>query len=483
MDILFAATELAPYARDGGLAEVMAALSKTLRQHGHKVTLALPRYPHFERAGLLVARRLTPLHIELGGTSHAVTIYDGRLPSGVELTLLDLPGLFDREGLYGDGATDYADNHLRFAVFSRAVLEMVRQRLMSNMTFDIVHANDWPTALIPFYARLPENQAVAAASKFVLTIHNIAYQGIAPASMLGPLGIPAEYFHPEGAEFYGSINVLKTGILYADAVTTVSDRYAREIETEERGSGLHGVLTSRASRVAGITNGIDYALWNPATDAALIARYDAHDPSGKALCKAALLSSASLEMVPERPVVTFAERFAAQKGFDLFLDAMPLLLRSDAAFVIAGKGDRALAARAEALAAASPGRVAFLPDPPDPVLHRLIAGSDVVVAPSRFEPCGHVQQYGMRYGAVPVARATGGLADTVVDCDAALETGTGFLFDDATVEALVGGVQRALAAFTSPRWPALRRRVMRLDLGWDRAAHRYEQLYRSLVTP
>jgi starch synthase len=481
MDILFAATELAPYAKAGGLADVMAALTKTLRQHGHKITLVLPRYRHFERAGLLVARRLTPLHFELGGVPYNVTVYDGRLPSGVDITLLDLPGLFDRDGIYGDASGDYADNPQRFAAYSYAIVEMVRQRLQGDTTFDVIHANDWPTALVPFYARLAPNEAVAAASRFVLTVHNIEYQGIAPAAMLGALGIPVEHFHPEGAEFYGSINVLKTGLMFADAITTVSDRYAREIQTEERGGGLQGVLSLRASRLIGIPNGVDYGLWNPATDPALVARYDAEDPSSKARCKAAAIVETNLEMVPERPLVAFIDRFNSQKGFDLLLEAVAKLMRSDVAFVLAGDGDSVLAQKAADLASKSPGRVAVISRPSDALMHRILAGADMVIAPSRFEPCGQIQQYGQRYGSVPIARATGGLMDTIVDCDAALETGTGFLFDEPTSQGIVGAVQRALAAFASPRWPYLRRRVMRLDVGWDRSAHRYEQLYRSLV--
>jgi starch synthase len=483
MDILFAATELAPYAKAGGLADVMAALTKTLRQHGHKVTLALPRYRHFERAGLLVARRLTPLHFELGGSSCNVTVYDGRLPSGVDITLLDLPGFFDREGIYGEGASDYPDNPVRFAAFCCAVVELARQRLQSDNPFDVVHAHDWPTALVPFYAHLPANQALATASRFLLTVHNLEFQGIAPASMLDPLGIPREHFHPEGAEFYGSINILKTGMLFADALTTVSETYAREIQTEQRGGGLHGVLASRASRLAGIPNGVDYALWNPATDPALIARYDAEDPSSKGRCKAAMLVETGLEMVPERPVIAFADRFAERKGFDLLLDAIPMLVRSDVAFVLAGDGDSALTQRVCDLAARSSGRIALVQRPNDALLHRIVAGADMVIVPSRYEPCGQMQQCGQRYGSVPIARATGGLLDTIVDCDAALETGTGFLFDDPTPQDITSAVQRALSAFASPRWPALRRRVMRLDVGWDRSAHRYEQLYRSLATP
>ena len=481
MDILFVATELAPFAKSGGLADVMASLTKTLRQHGHKVTLALPRYRHFERAGLLVARRLTPLHFSLGSSNFTATVYDGRLPSGVDITLLDLPGLFDREGIYGEGAADYEDNPLRFAAFSRAVVELARQRLASNLTFDVIHCNDWTTALVPFFARLAPNDAVGSACRFVFTVHNLEFQGVVAAELRGSLGIPDEHFHPEGVEFYGKVNLLKTGLVFSDAITTVSETYAREIQTEALGNGLHGVLASRARKLLGIPNAVDYSLWNPTIDPAIVARYDAEDSSGKARCKTTLLSELQLDMVPERPIVAFCERLASQKGFDLLMDALPKLVRSDFALVIAGDGNPELVQRAQAAAVHSPGRVAFVHKPADPVLHRIVAGADIIVSPSRFEPCGQFQQYGQRYGAVPVGHATGGLVDTIVDCDAALETGTGFLFDEPSNASLAGALQRAFAAFASPRWPFLRRRIMRLDVGWDRSAYRYEQLYRSIT--
>ncbi len=483
MDILFVATELAPYAKVGGLADVVAALTKTLRQHGHKITLALPRYPHFEKAGLLVARRLTPLAFELGDVRYHATVYDGRLPSGVDITLLDLPGLFDRDGIYGQGGVDYKDNPIRFGAFSAAVVELARQRLNAQMPFDIIHAHDWPAALVPLYAKLPRNDALASASRFILTIHNIEFQGTTEASMLGPLGIPRERFNPEGVEFYGGINVLKAGLISADALTTVSETYAREIQQPEQGGGLHGVLAARADHLVGITNGIDYSLWNPAIDPALIARYDAEDWTNKSRCKSALIAELALDMVPERPIVMFADRLVPQKGFDLFLDALAKLSRSEAAFVVAGDGDPALVQRIRSMAAKMSDRVAFCHRPSDSAVHRVFAGADMIVVPSRFEPCGLVQQCGQRYGTVPIARATGGLIDTIVDCDATLDTGTGFLFDEATALALVGAAQRALSASATARWPALRRRVLRLDVGWDRAAHRYEQLYRSLMPP
>ncbi|MCU0691502.1 MAG: glycogen/starch synthase [Polyangiaceae bacterium] len=314
-----------------------------------------------------------------------------------------------------------------------------------------------------------------------LTIHNLAYQGIADASLLRRLGIGDDLFHPDGVEFYGKVNILKAGIGFADAITTVSDTYALEITTAAQGRGLEGVLVAHASKLTGIVNGVDYSVWNPATDPAIPCRFDAEDPSNKGRCKTALLKELALDMAPARPLAVFCGRLVEQKGIDILLDALPKLMCHDLSLALAGDGDNAIAERIERACSDYPGRLAFVRAAAEPVVHRMLAAADLIIVPSRFEPCGVVQQYGQRYGAIPVAHATGGLIDTVVDCDAALEAGTGFLFDEPSPRGIPGGVQRALAAYASPRWHQLRRRVMRRDLGWDRSAHRYAQIYRSLM--
>jgi len=477
MDILVVATELAPYARIGGLADVVAALTKTLRQHGHNVTLALPRFPCFERAGLLVARRLNALSIDTAPAPIAVTVYDGRLPSGVDVNLLDVPGFFDRDGIYGDAERDYADNPERFSLFCRAAVALARQRAQAGSPFDVIHAHDWPAALVPLYLRTTADDATPPT---VFTVHNLAHQGIVDANRLEALAIPRSLFNPDGVEFYGRINILKAGLVYADAITTVSRTYAEEIRTPEHGRGLDGVLSARSHRLTGIVNGIDYAVWNPATDAHIASHYDAENPSGKALCKTSLLTELSLEMVPSRPVIAVVGRLVERKGIDILIQTLNKLFLSDIALVVAGDGEAAIIRRLDAARDRFPGRFAFVRSPSDPLVHRIIAGADMVLLPSRFEPCGTMQLCGQRYGAVPIARATGGLVDTVVDCDAALTTGTGFAFDEASAAGLLSGVQRAVAAFHGPHWSKLRRRVMRLDLSWDRPAHQYALLYRSL---
>jgi starch synthase len=478
MEILFVTTELAPFVKVGGLADVSAALPKTLKALGHKVTIVMPRFPAFEEAGLLLARRLTPLALELGGKKHEVTVYDGRLPSGVDLVLLDAPGLFDRAGVYGDRRTaqDYPDNAMRFAVLSRAVAEIVKQRAESGSPPDLVHVNDWPTALVSKYLK-----DLGVKTPSLLTIHNVAHQGIFPKELLSDIGMAESDFDVGGIEFYGSVNFLKQGIVSADAVTTVSATYAKEIQSAEGGCRLDGVLRAKP-RITGIINGVDYGVWNPATDSAIVARYDAEDAANKARCKGALQKELGLPIEEKAAVIASVGRLVAQKGIDLVVEAIPRILRgSDAQIVIAGDGDDGYVAKLEQAVEKSHGRVVFIRNAPEAQIHRIFAGADIALVPSRFEPCGLVQLYAQRYGAPPVAHATGGLVDTIVDCDSKLETGTGFLFDEPTADLLYATVQRAIASFETDRWSSLRRRVMRLDRGWERAGRQYEHTYKSLI--
>jgi starch synthase len=480
MEILFVTTELAPFVKVGGLADVSAALPKTLKALGHKVTIVMPRYAAFEEAGLLLARRLTPLTLDLGGKTHEVTVYDGRLPTQVDLVLLDAPGLFSgehRAGVYGERGEDYPDNAMRFAVLSRAVAEIVKQRADGGSPPDLVHVNDWPTALVSKYLK-----DLGVRTPSLLTIHNVAHQGVFPKEMLPAIGLSASDFNVDGIEFYGSVNFLKQGIVSADAVSTVSPGYGKEIQSELGGCRLDGVLRAK-ERITGIVNGVDYGVWNPATDSNIVARYDAEDASNKARCKGALQKELGLAIEEKAALIVSVGRLVPQKGSDLVADVLPRILRgSDAQVVIAGEGDDAIVAKLQAAADKGPGRVVFLRNAPEATVHRIFAGADIALVPSRFEPCGLVQLYAQRYGAPPVAHATGGLVDTIVDCDSKLETGTGFLFEEPTADLLYAATQRAIAAFETDRWPVLRRRVMRLDRGWERAGRQYEQVYRTLVS-
>jgi len=482
MEITFVTTELAPFVKIGGLADVSAALPKALRALGHAITIVMPRYPALEEHGLLLARRLTPLRFTLGERTIEATVFDGRLASQVDLVVVDVPGLFDRASVYGERGEDYPDNALRFAALSRAAAELVRQRVAGGRAVDVVHCNDWPTALVPTYLRaLVAETPALASTRTVLTIHNVVHQGVFPRETLPTLGIAWDHFTVDGMEFYGGINLLKQGIVTADAVTTVSPTYAREIQKSEHGAKLEGVLAARGEGLIGICNGVDYAVWNPATDPAVAARFDAEDTSNKTRCKGALQKELGLPIEPGAALVACVGRIVAQKGTDLVTAALPKLLRgTEAQFVIAGDGDPALISAVETVVAKAHGRAAFARAASETLVHRIFAGADIVLVPSRFEPCGLVQMYGQRYGALPVAHATGGLVDTIVDCDAKLETGTGFLFDSPSHDALVGGVERAVAARELPRWGSVVRRAMKLDRGWERPTRRYEQLYRQV---
>lgn len=476
MEILFATTELAPYVKASGLADVSAALPKALRGLGHKVTVVMPRLPAFEEAGLLVARRLTPLSVKLGATSADVTVFDGRLSSQVDIILLDGPGLSDISSVYEAGREEDPANARRFAVFSRAVAELARQREDAGSPFDAVHLNDWPTALVAKYLK-----DLGAKTPTVLTIHNVAHQGVFPKEELGTIGLAPSDFTVAGIEFWGKLSFLKQGIVSADAVSTVSATYANEIQTEASGERLDGVLRAKG-RIFGIVNGVDYGVWNPATDSVLAGRYDAEDVANKTRCKGALQKELGLTVDAGAPIVVAVNRLVAQKGTDLVAEALPRMARgSDAQFVLAGDGDASMIAKLEAAIAKTHGKAVFVRAAPEALVHRMFAAADIALVPSRFEPCGLVQMYAQRYGALPVAHATGGLVDTIVDCDAKLETGTGFLFTEPTADALFGAFQRAVAAYASPRWAVLRRRVMRLDRGWERPARGYEQLYKSLA--
>jgi starch synthase len=480
VEITFVTTELAPFVKVGGLADVSAALTKALKALGHSVTVIMPRFPDLEGQGLLLARRLTPLRFQLGERTVEATVLDGRLASQVDLIVVDVPGLFDRAGVYGERGEDYADGATRFTALARAAAEIVRQRVAGGRAVDVVHCNDWPTGLVPTYLRsLAAETPALAATRTVLTIHNVAYQGRFGAQQVASLGFDASF----GArEADGGLAFLRVGIENADAVTTVSPTYAREITTAEHGCGLDGVLTARRRPIVGILNGVESSVWNPATDSAIAVRYDGADFTSKTRCKAALQKELGLPLDAQAPIVASVGRLVEQKGVDLTVAMLPRLLRgTEAQVVIAGDGSPSIVAAVEGAAAKAHGRVAFARAASEALVHRIFAGADLVLVPSRYEPCGLVQMYAQRYGALPVARATGGLVDTVVDCDAKLETGTGFLFDEPSADALLAATERAIAAKGLPGWPALIRRAMRLDRGWEGPARRYEQLYRSLA--
>ncbi len=472
MKILMATAEMAPLVRTGGLGDVLEALPAALRARGHEVAVALPLYPQV-RAYLPVEATGVSLPVVLGGGQRLdVQVYEGVAPNGVPLFLLGCDRFFDRPGLYGpDAGSAYEDNAARFTWFCRAVTELARHLDPSP---EVLHLHDWPTALVPAMVR-----EAGLPFATVYTIHNLAHQGAFPPESFGLAGLPWAYYNAEGVEAWGAFNFMKAGIAFADAITTVSEPYAREICTPEGGCGLDGILRARAGRLRGILNGVDTTRWSPAHDAALPARYSAEDLSGKALCRSALLEELGLLPEARGPVFALVGRLVEQKGLAWLTPLLDRLLADDVRLAILGEGEARWERELLVAARRHPGKFAFRQGFDEALSHRLMAGADVFLAPSRYEPCGLTAMYAQLYGTVPVAHATGGLHQIIRDDDPATP-GTGFLFFEETPEAFWDALARARAAFEdAAHWAALRARAMEADFSWSTAAARYEQVYAS----
>jgi len=479
LTVLHVTSEVAPFSKTGGLGDVVASLPRALARAGVRVQVVTPRYREIDPGRHVLARRLTPLSVPLGPDRVVeVGLYEGTLPGGVvPVTFLDHP-LYDRDGYYGEGGQDYPDNGLRFGLLCRAALELCHR---SGRWPDLVHAHDWQAGL----AVLMAARGVVPGRpipKTVFTIHNLAFQGLVDPSLVTELGLPGDVFNPEGLEFYGKASLLKAGLAFADRITTVSPRYAREIQTGELGGGLDGFLRERASRIVGILNGIDPDVWSPERDPMIPARYDSLDRTGKATCKAALQREVGLAVRSGVPLVGSISRLTEQKGFDLIAKAHDDLGRMDAQFVFLGTGEPRYQAALQELARRYPAKVALRIAYDEALAHRIEAGSDFFLMPSRFEPCGLNQLYSLRYGTVPVVRAVGGLDDTIVDYDDQSTTGTGFKIAEYSPDALVRTLRRALATYQRKReWHELVGRIMTLDFSWNRSARLYRELYEKLV--
>jgi starch synthase len=479
LSVLLVTSEAHPFAKTGGLAEVSASLADALGKLGHSITLVLPRYRVIPVDG---AERLQT-RLRLGDRLQPVAFYERRLSDRVTLVLVDVPELFDREGLYGTADGDYPDNAVRFAVFSRAALEYPRLR---EQRPSIIHAHDWQTGLVPVYQKMHLSaDPFIGGVPVVFTLHNLAFQGVFPVSTLPAIGLGLEVLDVQGIEFWGNISYLKGGINFSERITTVSPGYAREIVRPELGFGFEGVLARRSADLVGILNGIDTSRWTPTADPLVPASFSADDLRGKRDAKRALLSTVGLpadDAALARPVIGLVSRLTDQKGFDLLLLAREELMALDTAWVMLGNGERRYEEAWRALGAAYPDRVSPTIGFDERLAHLIEAGADMFLMPSRFEPCGLNQMYSLRYGTVPIVRATGGLNDTVEDADAAPETGTGFKFADYTPPALVQAIRRALTAYRDPgRWTGIQQRGMRLDHSWDASAAEYVKLYRTML--
>jgi starch synthase len=475
MNVLFVVSEAFPLVKTGGLGDVAGALSVALARHGADVRLLVPGYP--EAIDKLTSRRQA---IAIGDSLGAgpAKLQPGRMPGGeVETWLIDCPELYDRKGgPYTDTEGEpWSDNHLRFAMLGRAAALIGIAGGFLGWQPDIVHANDWQAGLAPAYLV----QWAGRRTPTVFTIHNYHYQGIFDADIVPSVGLRQESFTPNGVEYFGSVSYLKAGMTYSDRINTVSPTYAREIQTPLYGNGLEGVASARSGDLTGILNGIDDETWNPATDPALVATFGPDKMSGKAACKTALQKEMGLRPDAGCPLIGIVSRFVPQKGLDLVAEAIPALLEIGVQLVVLGTGEAPLEKAFRDAAAARPGSVATRIGHFEDLSHRIFAGADMLLVPSRFEPCGLTQMYAMRYGTIPVVRRTGGLADTVTD--AAGADGTGFLFDAPSAEALIAAVRAALVRYRDDEaWNALRRRAMTRDFGWAQRAKAYLDLYDSV---
>jgi starch synthase len=462
-------SEAAPLAKTGGLADVVGALPAALRDFGDEAAVVIPRYGSID---LTSARRVYDnLPVWLGPHRYDTTVYHA--PAEFPLYLVDCPPLFDRTGFYGSGGLDYADNHIRFAVFCRAALGVARYLFPA----DILHCHDWQAGLVPVYLRSTfAGDPTFAGVRTLFTIHNLGYQGLFPPSALADAAIDPALYHPGGLEFYSRVSYIKGGISYADALNTVSPTYAAEIQTPEYGFGLDGALRDRAHVLTGILNGVDYREWSPDVDPHLPARYSADDLSGKAICKAHLLREFGLpEEAIDRPLIGIVSRFTRQKGTDILAEVVGEIMAEDFYMVALGSGEPEYEAFFLQMQADHPGRIAVRIGYDNGLSHRIEAGADLLVMPSHYEPCGLNQMYSLRYGTVPVVRATGGLNDTI-------DEEVGFKFADYTGRALLQAVRAAGAAFADPvRWRGMVRAGMLRDFSWRTSAGAYSGLYRRLL--
>jgi starch synthase len=471
--ILFVASEGLPFSKTGGLADVVEALPKALVAQGHECAVVLPRY----RGTKATAVVMPSLTIPMGGTRlRFPAIADGTVLNGVRYFFVEDPAYFDRDGLYGGSAGDYPDNPERYAEFCRAAIEIAKHIWPT----DVFHCHDWQTALVPVLLRTSySDDPLVKDIPVVFSIHNMGYHGQFTRDVLDRIGIPQVLFHPSGIEFYGSVNFLKGGLVFSDYLTTVSRKYAEEIQTREYGHGLDGVARSRADRLVGILNGVDYTAWNPEKDKLIAANYSAKDLSGKQVCKQDLLEVFGLSHdLLERPVIGIVSRFADQKGFDLIAEKAHELMREDLVLVVVGTGERKYEDLFLALAAAYPGRVGVKIAYDNPLAHKVEAGADIFLMPSRYEPSGLNQMYSLKYGTVPIVRATGGLDDSIEPFDVEHGTGTGFKFKEYTGEALLFAVRQALHHYMDERiWKRIQLNGMAKDFSWKRPAAEYAKLY------
>lgn len=482
--ILFVSSEVVPFAKTGGLADVSGALPKHLKLLGHDIRVIMPKYSAIKEVKYRLREviRLRGVEVPVGDRIHQTSIKCTFIPdTKVQVYFVEHPDFFNREGLYTDPKTgaSYPDNDARFILFSRAALEVMKLLYWQP---DIIHCNDWQSALIPVLLKTAyAEDPFFRQTRTVLSVHNLGYQGIFPASAVALAGLPANLFYPMSPiEFYGSMSFLKAGIEFSDIITTVSETYAQEIQTDpEYGSGLEGVLRSRSQDLIGILNGIDDREWNPKYDDLIARKYSPEDLSGKEENKKALLAQSGLKYRAGVPVIGIISRLADQKGFDLIAEVLDRIASLNVQMVVLGTGDEKYHWMFQNAARSYPNQFAVHLTFNNPLAHQIEAGADLFLMPSRYEPCGLNQMYSFMYGTVPIVRATGGLADTVKDVTLYPETGTGFVFKDYSAAQMLDAIERALAYYQNrTAWRQLQLRGMNQDFSWAKSARKYVEIYK-----
>ena len=479
--VLFPTPEAVPFAKTGGLADVAGALPKYLQSLGCDLKLVMPYYRMVKNTGLPIQSLGKELEVTVGTEAIKADLYQGQLDQGLPVYFIGQEEFFDRQYLYGTPKGDYFDNAERFIFFSKATLLLCQYLGFSP---DIIHHHEWQTGLIPSYLKsIYQGNPLFSRTAVVFTIHNIAYQGLFKKEKFLVTGLPQEMYNPEGIEYWERINLMKAGIVYADSINTVSHKYSEEIQTPEFGYGLEGILRKRKEDLYGILNGVDYKEWDPSHDPHLVARYDLQDLSGKKTCKRDLLKEFNLPSSLEKaPLLGMISRLADQKGFDLLAEILEELFALDIGFVLLGTGEQKYHDLFQQVARKYPKKAGIRIAYDDRLAHKIEAGADLFLMPSKYEPCGLNQIYSLKYGTIPVVRATGGLDDTIVNYDPSTGTGNGFKFSRYDAKEFLKQIKVAISFFSQPKhWKQLLQNAMTADFSWQRSAETYLQLYQQTL--
>ena len=481
LKIILASSEVAPFAKTGGLADVSASLPEAVASLGHQVRIVMPMYRSVMEGDFGLKPLKESLEVPFIGRPLKTKIFYAEIANNLMIYFIKRDEFFDRTMLYGTSEGDYFDNPERFIFFSRGILNLSR---LIGFQPDVFHCNDWQTSLVPVYLKsLYRNDSFFRKVRTVFTIHNLAYQGVFPKEYMSISGLPSDLFSIKGLEFYGNMNFMKGSIAFSDIITTVSEKYAQEIQTPEYGYGLDGALRDRSDNTYGVLNGVDYTEWNPESDPYIGANYNVKDLSGKEKCKTDLMKIFKLKGPKENPIIGMITRLADQKGCDILADAMDELMKMELFLVLLGQGDEKYEKQFAELGKRYKGRIGVKIAFDNILAHKIEAGSDMFLMPSRYEPCGLNQMYSLKYGTIPIVRATGGLDDTVREFDPDAEKGNGFKFKEYSSKALIEEARKALAIYQNREsWLRLMKNAMKEDFSWKRSALKYDEIYNRALS-